>query len=178
MPRSCTSSNFHLSRCFFLLSILMALCLPLSQQPHCLTPPHGPGAQAGRQLSLVQTLRGADLTAGTSWERTCCRSWLLAVESSPAGARQSQSHDPALRHSSPLPPPLLSFPVSCSSPPAFASPMSTHLHVRLLLRAAAMDEAAQQPPVSRLPAQLAANTSHLQHGGRPLQSRPAGKPCA
>lgn len=132
--------------CFFPSLWLPAFPCP-STPPSQRVPGGGCGARARRQLSLVQTNWGADLTAGTSWERTCCRSWLPMVESSPAGAHHSQRRDPASRHSSPLPPPLLSFPVSCSSPPAFASPTSTHLHVRPLLRAAAVDEAAPQPRV-------------------------------
>lgn len=119
----CTSSNFHLSHCFFLLSVLTALCLPLSSTPPSQrVPGGGRGAHAGRQQSLVQTGRGADGTSGMSWERTCCRCWPPAVQSSPTGAHRSQGHDPASRHSSPLPPPLLSFPGSSSSPPPLLPP--------------------------------------------------------
>lgn len=134
---------------FLWLSAFPCPCIPL------FPPPPASGSQAGRQLGLVQTIRAADPSAGTSWEGTCCSSWLPTVHSSPSGTHHS--HDPALRHSSPFPSPLLLLPVSCSSPAAFASPVSTHLHV-CLLRAAALDEAAQQPRASRLPARLSANT--------------------
>lgn len=84
-------------------------------------------------------------------------------------AHHSQSHDPALRHSSPLPPPPPWFPVSCSSPSAFSSPPNAQLHLRLLLRAAAPSIPASSPVCcKRVPPPTR---------GRPPQTRPAGKPC-
>lgn len=140
MPRSCTLSNFHLARCLFF--CVFSAFLPSGSLPPLVHP-------SGHRQVDVTLVPGPDhLGCGARrWDELgedWLQIWAARGGKFSCWGSHSHSHDPASRHSSSLPPPLPSAPVSCSAPLTFASPLSSHLHVRLLLGAAAFPSVDQQ----------------------------------